>query len=242
MILATGGYYIALRSIMLKSMSFICLAILLLFSNCAISSSTVWLKDNFGSVCRNNLSSNPGQVIGYGGHDGSGNFIMTISNPTDGVMTPSSGRCLDIPKSGTSTSPTPIIFNGPTTLFRSQTIHMIKPGTGGALECLKQGINLVGLQTSIAGITSTDGLYQLTFGYRRTDGCDPNTGTAITSNGQPQFIRTSGIAGGPKYFSGNYYIYDSNAIPEPNIISIFLTGLLLLISVQILYKCKRQGT
>lgn len=207
---------------MSKIHSQIMAAVLLLVAFPAFPASTVWLKDQHGNVCRNSLSNNPGQVIGYGGHDGVGNFTLTISNPTDGVLTPSAGRCLLIPKTGTSLAAIPIVFSGPAKLFQNVSINMLKPGTSGALECLSQGRNVVGINATNPVLTSAPYTLRLTFS--RTDGCNPLTGSAITPDGQPTFIRGARIEGGAQIFFGTYYIFDSAAIPEPGTLLLFLLG------------------
>jgi hypothetical protein len=191
--------------------------------------STVWLKDRNGDVCTNSLSSNPGKVIGYGGHDGGGNFTMTISNPSDGVLTPATGDCFNLPLTGASATPSPIVFNGPVSIFRSRVVNQIGQGTEispgvYATECLEHGSNTTGLNNWPTPLTN--GAFLLRFSHTSTNGCVAGTTPPqlITVDGMATYVRNARVDGGPRVFFGTYYIFDTNAIPEPDSLTLLLAG------------------
>lgn len=206
----------------------------------AASASTIWLKDTSNNVCKNTLSSNPGQVIGYGGIDASGNFTMTISNPVNGVVTPSTARapCWSLPKTGNTSLGTAytINFNGSMTPQFS-TLNMVKPGTKGALECLRQGSNLSGVGANASGtgqaITDSTNTYTLTMKYAFNpaldDGCVAGTTPPqyITGDGQPNFVyphRSATLSFATTNINLAYHIYNANTVPEPGSLALLLSG------------------
>lgn len=208
---------------------------------------TVWLKDPFAAsgVCKNTLSTNPGKVIGYGGIDDSNTFTMTISNPKDGMVyttpgvpVPARSICTYLPKTSPSTDPVPttIVFSG-TLPAQHSTINMIKPGTKGQDECLRQGSNLTGIGAPPpTGSSITSGTYTLTLNYSFTaDGCVPGTTPPqpIGDGGQPSFLRGAKLTGGTGYgsanFNGGYYVFNPDAVhpgavPEPGSLALLLAG------------------
>lgn len=190
------------------------------------SANTVWLKGGTSpaTVCKNSLSSNPGQVIGYGGIDSAGNFTMTISNPSNGVVSPPGrGPCPSLPTTGTSTAPTPIVFTGSMPV-RNEALNAIKAGTNNAFECLNQGTNLSGIGTA-AGSTLTSGAYALTLKFTlSSDGCTRNPTVWLTGDGQPAFLRGATLTGGTLPFNGYYHVFNAAAIPEPDTFALLLAG------------------
>lgn len=206
----------------------------------AASASTIWLKDPSNNICKNTLSSNPGQVIGYGGIDASGNFTMTISNPNDGVVSPSASRapCTSLPKTGSTALGTAhtINFNG-TMTPQFSTLNMVKPGTKGALECLAQGSNLSGVGANASGtgqaITDSTNIYTLTMKYAFNpaldDGCVAGTTPPqyITGDGQPNFVyphRSATWSNGTTTINLAYHIFNANTVPEPGSLALLLSG------------------
>lgn len=183
-----------------------------------VLANTIWLKDRQGNVCYNSASTNPGQVIGYGGvnHNGTG-FTLTIRNPANGTKTPATGDCAAIP---TAPAANPIVFNGALTP-RLTAVHMWKPGTNNALECLDQGSNLSGLSGTV-----TSGNYRLLLSTQFTDGCNMQTQSKITSDGLPVFVRTVSLfAGGERpVYTGAYHIFNVTTVPEPSSILLLLAG------------------
>jgi hypothetical protein len=150
--------------------------------------------------------------------DNAGSLTLTISNPANGTLTPNSGDCLKLP---IGSAATPLVFSG-SVAPQMQAIHMWKPGTKGAMECLYQGSNFVGL----SGVL-TSGQYRLTLGGGLlSDGCDLQTQTKITSDGLPSFRRIATIFSGGEapQFNGAYYIFNANAVPEPGSLSLLLAG------------------
>lgn len=184
-----------------------------------VLANTIWLKDRQGNVCYNSASTNPGQVIGYGGvnRDGTG-FTLTISNPANGTKTPATGDCTTIPSAPAAN---PIGFSGSMTA-RLQATHMWKPGTNQVPECLDQGTNLSGLSGTL-----NSGQYRLLLSTQFTDGCNIQTQTKITSNGLPAYVRTVTLFGGggerPLY-NGVYHIFNVASVPEPSSILLILAG------------------
>lgn len=214
---------------------FISLALGLLLAPMA-SASVVYLKGSSG-VCLNSKSispSNPLGIIGLGSIDSSGNFGMTILNPSDGAVTPARTVCTNIPRTGPSTSPTPIVFNG-TLPVQVSSLHTIGQGTSGRQECLNQGNNLSGIGNTL-GSSLTSGAYTLTLAYTlSSDGC--NSGGPLTPDGQPIFVRSATLAGGTATFTGKYYLYDPNAVhpgvvPEPGSLALLLAGAAAVVAVR----------
>jgi len=186
---------------------------------------TIWLKDRLGNVCYNSditNPNNPSKIIGAGGvnHDGTG-FTLTIDNPATGTVTPSTGDCTTIPKAA---SATPIVFSIGSVNPRLMSNHMWKPGTKGALECLDQGVNLSGLS---GVLISSNGQYRMLLSTVFTDGCNMQTQTKITVDGQPMIVRTAAIFGGgaeAPLYQGNYHIFNVATVPEPGSILLLLAG------------------
>lgn len=183
------------------------------------SATTIWLKDDAGQVCKNSLSTNPGQVIGLGTVTSAGALTLTISNPSNGTKTPSSGQCLNLP---TAPAANPLVISGSVTP-QMLSIHMWKPGTKGAMECLDQGSNFFGI---IGAVSSNP--YTFTFSGGYTDGCNMQTQTKITSDGLPVFVRGLVIRqqGAERpIFRGSYHIFnEANRIPEPGSLALLLAG------------------
>jgi hypothetical protein len=183
------------------------------------SATTIWLKDNAGQVCKNSLSTNPGQVIGLGTVTSAGALTLTISNPSNGTKTPSSGECLNLP---TAPAANPLVISGSVTP-QMLSIHMWKPGTKGAMECLDQGSNFSGI---IGLVTNNPYRFNFTGGY--TDGCNMQTQTKITSDGLPVFVRGLVIRQQGRelpLFTGSYYIFnEANRIPEPGSLLLLMAG------------------
>jgi hypothetical protein len=183
------------------------------------SATTIWLKDNAGQVCKNSLSTNPGQVIGLGTVTSAGALTLTISNPAGGTMTPSSGQCLNLP---TAPAATPLVISGPVTPQISP-LHMWKPGTKGAMECLDQGNSHYGI---IGNVNNSPYRFQFSGGY--SDGCNMQTQIKLTADGLPVItrgliIRQEGLE--IPLFTGSYYIFnEANRIPEPGSLLLLLAG------------------
>lgn len=190
------------------------------------AATTIWLKDDAGQVCKNSLSTNPGQVIGLGTVTSGGALTLTISNPANGVMTPSSGQCLNLP---TVPVANPLVINGAVTP-QIEPVHMWKPGTRGGMECLDQGNNFYGI---IGNITNTPYRFQFSGGY--SDGCNMQTQTKLTSDGLPVFTRGLIIRQDDleiPLFQGSYYIFnEANRIPEPGSLFLLMAGVASLILV-----------
>jgi hypothetical protein len=190
------------------------------------SATTIWLKDNAGQVCKNSLSTNPGQVIGLGTVTSAGALTLTISNPSNGTKMPSSGECLNLP---TAPAANPLVITGSVTP-QMLSIHMWKEwnaqtssGTMLRKECLDQGSNFSGI---IGLVTSNPYRFNFTGGY--TDGCNMQTQTKITSDGLPVFVRGLVIRQQGRelpLFTGSYYIFnEANRIPEPGSLALLLAG------------------
>lgn len=184
---------------------------------------TVWLKSGGGHLCKNSLSGNPDQVIGFGGADRSGAFTLTLDNPTGGTL--SSRECAGIPR---TVPGAPIVFNG-SVAPQQVDVNFIKatvyPKTGQTVqECLRQGTNYSGI--SSGPINDTTNTYSLTLGFSYTDGCDPTTGAPLTPSGQPNFNRTLALTtlGTGATYNGRYHIFNVNAVPEPNALLLVLAG------------------
>jgi hypothetical protein len=140
------------------------------------SATTIWLKDRNGQVCKNTASANAGGVIGLGSVDRNGVITMTIDNPDTGTETrsPSTGDCANLPRTPAGN---PSVFNGNVTPSIVP-IHMLKPGTKGALECLDQGSNFAGVNGSVVSGPQT-----ISFGFGYTDGC--TGGNALPTFSRP---------------------------------------------------------
>ena len=182
--------------------------------------STIWLKDRQDQVCYNTGSSNPGGVIGYGGinRDGTG-FTMTISNPA--ATKPTTGDCANIP-----TTTTNLVFSGGNVVPNIVPITLVKPGTGGANECLDQGRNLSGV-TGGASIGTGAGTRTVAFSFAGAAGCSHPNYTVPTY--QAPFQRTVFISTGAgpavrTVYRGSYHIFDQASIPEPGTLSLLLVG------------------
>lgn len=211
--------------------------------------STIWLKNSGKQLCSNNLSSNPGtpspplpppsvHPIGYGGIDQIGAFQLTISNPDGGAITPASTKgntCLGFPRTGAPAAETTIVFNGPLTSEISN-INAIRTGTGGVGECQRQGNNLTGVS---GNLVSTSGAYRLTFTYSFVNGCDPDTHTQITSDGQPSFTRgftLTRLSDNVVVVTGTYHVFDINSLPEPGSLTLILAGALAALSLGLIKR------
>jgi hypothetical protein len=194
------------------------------------SATTLWLKDGAGQICKNTGSANPGEVIGLGSLTGDV-LTMTISNPA--ATAPTTGNCKDILK----TNGTNIVFTGRVTP-QNLPIHMWKPGTKGAMECLDQGNNLSGVIGTLSVTLANGQQYTLGLGGGYTDGCNMQTQTKITADGLPVFTRIATIrrvGGEGKVFSGSYHIFNElNRIPEPGSLLLLAAGAasLILIGLQ----------
>ena len=187
-----------------------------------VMASTIWLKDRQDQVCYNTASSNPGNVIGYGGinRDGTG-FTMTISNPVGGTKTPATGDCANIP-----TTTTDLVFSGGNVVPNVVPITHVKAGTGGANECLDQGQNLSGV-TGGASVGTLANTRTIAFSFTGAAGCPHQNYTVPTY--QAPFQRTVFIATGVgpalrTVYRGNYHIFDQASIPEPGTLSLLLAG------------------
>jgi len=192
------------------------------------SATTIWLKDRNGQVCKNSASTlNAGGVIGLASVDRNGAITMTIDNPDTGTETrsPSTGDCANLPR---TTTGVPLVFIGGVTPSIVP-IHMLKPGTKGALECLDQGSNFSGVNGSVVSGNQT-----LSFGFGYTDGC---TG----GNALPTFSRpvTLSMPENPEadiiVFNGLYHIFnEGNPVPEPGSLLLLVAGAasLILIGLQ----------
>lgn len=170
------------------------------------SATTIWLKDNNGQVCKNN-----GNVIGLGSVTTGGALTLTIDNPANGTVTPATGACNNLPR-----TTNPLQFSGSVTP-KIVPVHMRKPGTSGALECLAQGSNFAG----VAGVlTAGQGtIYQLDLGFSYEDGC--------VRGDLPSFVRPALIKlvnGEGPAFQGAYHIFNENNVPEPGSLYLFLAG------------------
>jgi hypothetical protein len=182
----------------------------------AASASTIWLKDSNGQVCKNSASTtNAGGVIGLGSVDSNGAMTMTIDNPNTGTETrsPSTGDCANLPR---TTAGTPLVFRG-SVAPQIVPIHMKKPGTHGVLECLDQGNNFVGVQGTLNDVQNAG--YSLVLAFSYTDGCG---GSALPTFQRPVLINPS--AKGATVFSGAYYIFNANSVPEPGSLYLLLAG------------------
>ncbi len=207
----------------------------LLFAGLAqgAAATTIWLKDDAGQVCKNSLSTNPGQVIGLGTVTSAGALTLTISNPSNGTMTPSSGQCLNLP---TAPAANPLVITG-TVSPQMLSIHMWKEwnartSTGTMLrkECLDQGVNFSGI---IGQVVSNPYTFNFSGGF--ADGCNMQTQTKITGDGLPIFTRGLVIRQQGRelpLFTGTYYIFnEANRIPEPGSLLLLVAGAASLILV-----------
>lgn len=193
------------------------------------SATTVWLKDRNGQVCKNSASGNAG-VVGIGGVDRNGVMTMTIDNPDTGTETrnPSVGDCANLPRTSVGS---PLVLSG-SGLVTPQIvpIHMWKPGTNGAMECLDQGSNFVGLKGTLV-----NGQKMFLFsGGLLSDGCDMSSQTKTTLDGLPVFRReVSYFNGGERpRFIGAYHIFnEANSVPEPGSLLLLVVGATSLIFV-----------
>ncbi|HNQ04967.1 MAG TPA: PEP-CTERM sorting domain-containing protein [Thiobacillaceae bacterium] len=198
-------------------------ALLLALAASSAGATTLWLKDDQGNVCKNSQSSNPGQVIGLGNVTPTGAFSLTLSNPGNGVRTPSTGQCANLP---TTPATAPLVFSGGVTP-RIVPIHMWKTGTGGRMECLDQGPNFVGISGML-----TSGNYTLVFGGGYSDGCNVQTQSKYTPDGLPAYQRPAELRApgqGPEgtaiVFRGGYHLFnEQNPIPEPGTLALLATG------------------
>lgn len=197
------------------------------------AATTIWLKDDAGQVCKNSLSTNPGQVIGLGTVTSGGALTLTISNPANGVMTPSSGQCINLP---TAPEANPLVIAG-AVAPQILPIHMWKEwnaqtssGTMLRKECLNQGSNFSGI---IGQVINNPYSFNFSGGY--TDGCNMQTQTKITSDGLPVFVRGLIIRQQGReipLFTGSYYIFnEANRIPEPGSLFLLMAGVASLILV-----------
>lgn len=194
--------------------------LILAYSQIAMANS-IWLKDANGVVCTNTASTNAGQIVGLGEVNRStGAFNMTIDNPSGGTMT--------CPSIGTNNNPISITGALATQL---PVVHMLKPGTNNQNECLNQGNNLVGVTGSASGGTGTNAR-SIAFSFSFTDGCP----------GLPAFSRPATLSGGSGAnafsFTGTYYIYDINSVPEPGTIMLLLAGLFGLVAMSWIKRSK----
>jgi len=199
-------------------------------------------------VCTNTLTvspSNPLGIIGLGSIDGSGNITMTILNPTNGVVAPRGSSCINIPRTGPSSSPTPIVFTGSLPAQYS-TLHAVRAGTKGVAECLEQGSNLSGIGAS-GGSSLVSGAYTLTLSYNfnsaSDDGCvyPSQPPVWITLDGQPKFSRGATLAGGPQTFTGAYHLYDAATIPEPGSLALLLAGAAAAVGLNLLSRRRKAA-
>ncbi len=136
----------------------------------------------------------------------------------------------DDPNTTASPDMPALTFTGNITL--QQTVsEMCKPGTNGQPEWLKAGSNVKGV---LGSLTATDPAtaanYTLVFSFNPTN--NPNTacgtgtlgqetklyarGYTITKSGRPATVVVS---------TGQHYVYNVAAIPEPETLLLFLTGL-----------------
>ncbi len=205
---------------------------------------TIWLKDTSTpkpEICRNSLISNPNnpeKIIGLGGvnRDGS-SFTLTIDNPPPTVavpnpVTPATGACQSLPQNlnanpANNPSGNPIVFSG-SMQPRLTATHMWKEwmaqtSSGSMLrkECLDQGSNLSGLSGTI-----NSGQYRLLLSTQFTDGCDMQSQTKSTADGQPLIVRTATIfLGGERpIYTGTYHIFNVDSVPEPGTIMLLVIG------------------
>lgn len=185
------------------------------------SATTIWLKDRNGQVCKNTASANAGGVIGIGSTNSNGVMTMTIDNPNTGTETrsPSVGDCANLPRTSVGS---PLVLSGQVTP-QIVPIHMWKPGTKGAMECLDQGSNFVGLKgTLLSGqrrFLFSGGLF--------SDGCNMSAQTKTTPDGLPVFRReVSFFNGGERpLFIGAYHIFnEANTVPEPGSLLLLVAG------------------
>lgn len=190
------------------------------------SATTIWLKDRNGQVCKNTASANAnaGGVIGLGSVDRNGVITMTIDNPDTGTETrsPSTGDCANLPRTPAGN---PLVFNGSVTPSIVP-IHMLKPGTKGALECLDQGSNFAGVNGSVVSGPQT-----LSFGFGYTDGC--SGGNALPTFSRPVDLS---IPENPEaqivVFNGLYHIFnEGNPVPEPGSLLLLIAGAVSLITI-----------
>ena len=189
--------------------------------------STIWLKDRQDHVCYNSASTNPGQVIGYGGinRDGTG-FTLTISNPSTGSKTPASGDCLTIPATTSN-----VAFTGGNVVANVVPITLVRAGTSGSNECLDQGRNLSGV-TGGASAAFPAGTRTVAFSFAGAAGCaHPNyqAPNPVVPTYQGPFQRTASITSGTgpfqtTVFNGSYYMFDQASIPEPGSLPLLLAG------------------
>jgi hypothetical protein len=184
---------------------------------------TIWLKDRQDHVCTNSLSSNPGQIIGYGGINRNGTgFTLTLSNPAGGVKNPSTGDCANIP-----TTTADLVFPVGNVVANVVPVTLVKTGTGGNPECLDQGLNLSGV-TGGSSVGTGANTRTLAFSFTGSAGCAHPNYSVPTYQGP--FQRTASIARGAgslqtTVFQGAYHIYnETNPIPEPNSILLILAG------------------
>jgi len=205
---------------------------------------TIWLKDTStpnAEICRNSLINNPNnpeKIIGLGGvnRDGS-SFTLTIDNPpptaaVPNPVTPATGACQNLPRnqaaSSANPSGNPIVFSGSmqSRLHLTHTWNewMAQTSSGSVLrkECLDQGSNLSGL----SGVINS-GQFRLLLSTQFTNGCNMQTQTKITADGQPLIIRTATIfrGGGERpIYSGGYHIFNVNSVPEPGTMLLLAIG------------------
>lgn len=194
---------------------------LTIFAQSALAN-TIWLKDRDNKVCYNSLSTNANGIIGLGGINKNGTgFTLTISNPTAGTVTPSTGACTTLPKSDTN-----LVFTGGSVVPNNVAISRIGTGPSDSGQCLDQGVNLTGVTGSSSTIVGTTN-WTLSLSYGGVAGCKPGTHAPPSNPLQRSatLVQKTGLVSRNVY-SGSYYIFNVNAVPEPSTALLFLAGAL----------------